>query len=235
MTIEAVLFDAGETLLHPEPSWSDLCISILHERGHEHVTLDEMRRAWVVNGDLFVKAANEGNLFSTSTESSREFWMTLYTKLIAEIGLDDDGAAEEMYRTFSDPKSYGLFEDAVPVLDELASRGIRLGLISNFESWLRTLLDHLAVSDRFEVLAISGDLGWEKPDHRIFRWALDEMHLAPERSMYVGDNPHFDPVPAIELGMHGVLLDRHGRWVNDDLGYPRVSSLTELPALIEAL
>ncbi len=232
--IEAVFFDAGETLLSPQPSWSEICVEILRERGHE-VTVDAMRAAWVQGGQRFVRAADEGTTFSLSKGESRKFWIGLYKELLEVVGISDDDAAEIMYGTFSDPKTYGLFPDAVPTLDELATRGMRLGLISNFESWLKDLLDHLQIADRFEVIAVSGDLGWEKPDPRIFKWALEEMGVLPERSVYIGDSPHFDPGPAIAVGMHGVLLDRHGRWAEFDGEYQRVATLGELPALIETL
>jgi REG-2-like HAD superfamily hydrolase len=234
IVIEAVFFDAGETLLSPQPSWSEICVDILRERGHE-ATVDQMRGAWAKGGQRFVQAADEGRTFSTSKGESRRFWIALYLELLEVIGIEDDEAAERMYQTFSDPKTYGLFPDAVPTLDELSSRGLRLGVISNFESWLRDLLHHLEVTERFEVIAISGDLGWEKPDPRIFKWALEEMGVLAERSMYVGDSPHFDPGPAQAVGMNGVLLDRHGRWVDLEGDYPRIASLGEIPALIESL
>lgn len=234
VVIEAAFFDAGETLLSPQPSWSEICVEILRERGHE-VTVDAMRGAWVKGGQRFVRAADEGTTFSLSKGESRKFWIGLYEELLEVVGVKDDQAAELMYRTFSDPKTYGLFPDVVTTLDELSGRGLRLGLISNFESWLRDLLDHLKLTDRFEVIAVSGDLGWEKPDPRIFKWALEEMGVLAERSLYIGDSPHFDPGPAIAVGMHGVLLDRHGRWAEFDGEYPRIATLGELPGLIETL
>lgn len=228
--IKAVFFDAGETLLSPRPSWSELSTVVLRGRGHD-VGVDALRQAWRHTGQHFLRAADEGRTFSTSHDESHRFWTTLYHDLLEFLGIHDAEAPEVLYRTFSDPENYDLFPDAVPTLDELDRLGIRLGVISNFESWLRGMLRKLQVHDRFEVVAISGDLGWEKPDPRIFKWALEEADVAASEAIHVGDSPHFDAIPATEVGMTGVLLDRFGRWDDLDGDFPRVSSLREIAAL----
>lgn len=232
--IEVVFFDAGETLLSPDPSWSELSARVLQERGHD-VGVDAMRSAWRHTGQRFVDAANEGITFSVSHDESERFWTSLYTDLLAFLGVRDEGAPRALYETFSDPATYVLFEDSLPALDALTARGKRLGVISNFESWLRGLLDRLDVTDRFEVIAISGELGWEKPDPRIFHWALEEAGVTPGAAVHIGDSPHFDPAPAAAVGMHGVLLDRHGRWNDIEVDYPRVTTLHELVDLVDRL
>jgi FMN phosphatase YigB (HAD superfamily) len=97
------------------------------------------------------------------------------------------------------------------------------------------LLDRLDVTEHFDVLAISGELGWEKPDPRIFKWAMEEAGVDAPSSVHVGDSPHFDPAPAAAIGMHGVLLDRHGRWEDDEAEYPRITTLGELVDLVDSM
>ncbi len=229
--ITTAFFDAGETLLGPQPSWSGLSTTILAGRGHD-VNVEQLQAAWRETGQVFLQAADEGKTFSTSHDESHRFWTHLYTELLDHLGVRDTEAPEVLYQTFSDPSNYGLFEDALPALDSLAERGVKLGVISNFESWLAVMLDHLAIRDRFEVLAISGDLGWEKPDPRIFKWAIEEAGAEPHECLHVGDSPHFDAIPAAELGMTGVLIDRYGRWNDLDGTFERVATLRDLVALI---
>lgn len=232
--IEAVFFDAGETILSPRPSWSELSAQVLQKRGHD-VAVDSMRSAFRHTAQHFTRAADEGRTFSTSPGESKRFWTTLYVDLLDFLGIHDEEAPEILYETFSDPENYDLFPDARPTLDELKGRGLRLGVISNFESWLRLLLDRLEVRGLFDVLAISGELGWEKPDPRIFKWAMEEAGVDAAASVHIGDSPHFDPAPAAALGMHGVLLDRHARWDDLEADYPRIAALGELVELVDSL
>ena len=232
--IEAVFFDAGETLLSPQPSWSELSAKVLNDRGHS-VTVEQMREAWRHGGQHFLRAADEGRTFSTSAGESHAFWTTLYTDMLGFLDVADEGAPQELYETFSDPGNYALFPDAVPTIEEFRSRGLKVGVISNFEGWLKTLLDVLGVRELFDVVAVSGDLGWEKPDARIFEWAMNEAGVEPRTSLHIGDSPNFDAQPAHDLGMTGVLLDRHDRWTDLETDYVRVVSLGELVPFVEGL
>lgn len=230
--ITTAFFDAGETLLGPRPSWSGLSTTVLQQRGHD-VTVEGLQLAWRHTAQLFQTAADEGRTFSTSPDESHRFWTNLYTELLSYLGVHDPEAPEVLYQTFSDPSNYDLFPDAVPALDELRTRGVRLGVISNFESWLGVMLEKLGLTEYFDVLAISGDLGWEKPDPRIFKWAMDEAGTEPHECLHVGDSPHFDAIPASELGMHGVLIDRQDRWNELEGDFARISTLRDLASIVD--
>ena len=232
---DVVLFDAGETLLRPEPSFPQLIVQLLRRRGIE-VSHDEP--AWIGTAlgsvframdDLVVNREH----FSTSAERSRAFWTEIYARLLGELGVSDPDAehATYLYDEFSKPEHYALFPDALPALRELAASGYTLGIVSNFESWLTTLLERLGILPLMSVVVISGEEGIEKPDPKIFRLALDRLDASPGRAVYVGDNPRIDVEAALALGMGAVLVDRRG--VHDGFrSAPVVQSLEQVPAAI---
>ncbi|HJP65386.1 MAG TPA: HAD-IA family hydrolase [Actinomycetota bacterium] len=230
MTYRAVFFDAGETLLYPHPSFPELLSVVLRRQGFE-VDPGAVRAELHVVAGEFSKESALG--WSTSPERSRAFWSNLYRILLGQLGIEfTDAVAEAIYATFTDLASYRVFPDVVPTLDRLRDAGLRLGLISNFEEWLERLLEHVGLTPYFDVRAISGVEGMEKPDERIFRLALDRARVSAEQTVYVGDSPEFDTTPAEALGMLGVLLDRRGRF--PDHPGARIVSLEELPAVIGA-
>ena len=232
MTIRAVFFDAGETIVHAHPSFPELLTTVLRREGFD-ADPEIVRQNLYVVTDRFLEASRDGNLWSTSPEKSRVFWASIYRTLLAEMGLPfGDGLAEAIYRTFTDLSNYRLFPDVTPALDRLRQARLTLGLVSNFEGWLDSLLETLGVTPYFDVRVISGIEGVEKPDPRIFRLALERTGAAATESMYVGDNPSFDIEPAESLGMSAVLLDRRGRYP-DHPGI-RITTLDDLPATIEA-
>ena len=234
---DVVLFDAGETLLRPEPSFPELIVKLLRDRGVE-VSHDEPE--WIERALSTVFRAMDDLVvnreqFSTSSERSRAFWSQIYTRLLRELGVDDlDGAhATFLYEEFSDPKHYALFPDALPALRELAGDGYKLGIVSNFEAWLEVLLERLGVMPLMSVVVVSGTEGVEKPDAEIFRRALERVSTTADRAVYVGDNPRIDVRPALELGMGAVLVDRRGVHSGGSVErVPIVRSLEEVPAVI---
>jgi len=232
---DVVLFDAGETLLRPEPSFPELIVRLLRRRGLE-VAHDDPDWIDTALGSVF-RAMDDlvvnREQFSTSAERSRAFWSEIYARLLVKLGVSDPdaGHANYLYDEFSKPEHYALFPDALPALRELAASGYTLGIVSNFESWLTTLLERLGISPLMSVVVVSGDEGIEKPDPKIFRLALDRLDASPERAVYVGDNPRIDVEAALALGMGAVLVDRRG--VHDGFRTsPVVRSLEQVPAVI---
>jgi putative hydrolase of the HAD superfamily len=225
----AVFFDAGETLVHPHPSFPDLFAKILVREGHE-VSPEAIRDRIHVVSDRFREAARTNELWTTSPEKSRRFWHEVYAIFLRDIGIVDAGLADTCYREFTDLANYSLFDDVLPALKLLEEADLTLGVISNFEEWLERLLEQLGVRSYFSVRVISGVEGLEKPDPRIFQLAMERAGVEPGRSVYVGDNPEFDVEPAMAVGMFPVLIDRRDRF--PDAPGVRIASLEELPDVL---
>jgi putative hydrolase of the HAD superfamily len=240
--IKAVFFDAGETLVHPHPSFQELFASICREHGFAVYSWDveevQSRLApHLVDIAHEAESEKQGSRpytgSSLSPSVSRTFWTSLYRRFLRELGIGDEGLASKLFQVFSDISSYSLFDDVLPTLEELRSTGYRLGVISNFERWLEEMLVELRVGDLFHVRVISGIEGVEKPDPAIYRLALDRVGLDGSEAMHVGDSLSMDVEPAQAAGMRAVLLDRIGRYAG--VRCPTIRSLKELPALLSKI
>ncbi len=232
MRFRAVLFDAGETLVHADPTFPGLFSSVLAGEGIESPPQDVLAASKTVF-HRFSEAAAEDDLWTTSPEKSARFWKGVYVRMLETLGLPaTDGLPDRLYATFTDLENYALFEDVPPVLTQLSSI-TSLGVVSNFEPWLDDLLRLRGVRDRFDVCVISGNVGIEKPDPRIYEMALEEAGVGARDAAYVGDNPEFDVWPVIDLGMTPVLIDRRERFPEHE--GTRITDMRELPALLEAL
>ena len=225
--VRAVFFDAGDTILAAHPTFQHRFVEVAAESGatFEKAAVDAayaeaIRRAtWPLDwGDA---------------DGQQQFWKGFYVGILADLGYtkDLDVLAQAMYDAFSDPAGYRLFADALPVLDELERRGLVLGLISNFEPWLREVLDLQGVLHRFATVAISGELGVAKPDRAIFEHALAEAGVSPRETVYVGDSPDADVAGARGAGIAPIMIDRFGRYPEVDA--PRITGLTELLPLLD--
>ena len=234
MRFRAVFFDAGETLVHPVPSFHELFSSIVTREGYPRDADDVVGASRVV-AQRFSDAARENALWTTTPERSRTFWLDVYERMLTALDLPNgDGLRDTLYGAFTDPANYGLFDDVRGALDAVAADGVTLGIVSNFEVWLDDLLVALEVREVFGVRVISGFEGMEKPDPRIYRLALDRAGVAPEDAAFVGDNPEFDVDPPAALGMFPVLIDRRGR--HEDFAGPgvRITDLADLASVLEA-
>lgn len=234
--IEIVFLDAGETILYPHPSFSELFAQVVSDAGTE-VSAEEVEEVRRRLAPHLVDLAEDSGVtegLSLSAESSRTFWTFLYRRFLAELGHEgDETLVEKLFDVFSSTSTYRLYDDALPAMRALTEAGYRLGLISNFERWLEEMLVELEVGHVFDVAVISGIEGVEKPDASIYRLALEKAGVGADRAVHVGDSPGLDVEPARSVGITTVLLDRLDRYAGHD--GPRIASLKELPDLLSKL
>jgi HAD superfamily hydrolase (TIGR01549 family) len=172
-------------------------------------------------------------MWTTSPERSREFWTSVYDRMLGELRVPDgDGLATALHREFTRMENYVLFDDVRPTIAALQEAGLLLGIVSNFEAWLEDWFGLHELVEIFPVRVISGIEGIEKPDERIYRLALKRASVDASDAAYVGDNPEFDVDPPAALGMFPVLIDRRDRF--PDHAGARLRDLRELPAILEA-
>src|SRR6266550_2767586 len=108
----------------------------------------------------------------------------------------------------------------------------RLGVISNADGQIASVLKHCGIADCFQTITDSGLFGCEKPRAEIFQAALREMDVRPEESLYVGDVYSVDYLGATRAGLQAILFDVAGAYSNN--GLKRVESLEELERILTA-
>ena len=101
----------------------------------------------------------------------------------------------------------GLYPCVREVLDVLRER-YPLALVTDAQSaYARAELHRVGLLDYFDPIVVSGDLGYRKPDRRLFQAALDGMNVAAANAMYVGNDMHRDIFGAREAGLTTVMFD----------------------------
>jgi putative hydrolase of the HAD superfamily len=89
-----------------------------------------------------------------------------------------------------------------------ASETFKLGLISNFTyaPVVYASLRQLGISQYFNVIIVSGEVGWRKPHTKIFVEALHRLCISAEEAVYLGDCPMEDIKGAAESGLKSVFV-----------------------------
>ena len=120
------------------------------------------------------------------------------------------------------------------VLRNLSAKGLRLGVISNWDKSAKSILASLGLLDRFEVVVISSEVGISKPDERIFRLATERAGVDPSRCLYVGDNYYDDAVGASAIGMKYIIINRlESLGVEELAGEPLIQDISGILPYLE--
>lgn len=160
-----------------------------------------------------------------------------FAAALASSGVSDPELAADLAQCYDEQLVAGLvlFEDAVSALDQVEPHHI-MGLLSNGPGPMqRRKLDVLGIGHRFRCTVISEEVGFAKPDPRIFHHALDLVGVRPEEALFVGDTLHLDIPGAQAAGVTAVWVNRRGRDL--DPAYPppdhMVANLLEMLPLLE--
>jgi putative hydrolase of the HAD superfamily len=112
----------------------------------------------------------------------------------------------EMYRGISRCR-LRLYPHVREVLDVLRERYPLAAVTDAQSAYARAELHKVGLLHYFDPIIVSGDHGYRKPDRRLFQLALDEMGVAAEHALYVGNDMHRDIFGAQEAGMTTVMVE----------------------------
>ena len=131
-----------------------------------------------------------------------------FVRIVNYVGIDDIELARHLNRIYLKHRyeDIQLYSDVIPTLDALSSNCI-LGLLSNGN----TYPERIGLKDRFSYVIFAQDVGFEKPDPRIFKKALDKVDCAPHELLHVGDSLDSDVIGANNVGVISVWLNRDKR------------------------
>ncbi|MGD1907346.1 MAG: HAD-IA family hydrolase [Leptolyngbyaceae cyanobacterium] len=121
---------------------------------------------------------------------------------------DFDAFFAALYAYFASAEPWVIYPDTYDALERWKSRGIQLGVISNFDSRIYTVLEVLTLADCFQSITISTEVGVAKPDSLIFATALQKHHCNAFEAWHVGDSYRDDYEGARAAVLRGVWLRR---------------------------
>jgi HAD superfamily hydrolase (TIGR01549 family) len=222
MKLRAVLFDVDFTLCRPGPELSPERYERIASRHGVAVDVsryDDAREAAALNLKRHPELLHDDTI-----------WHRFTAEIFVGMGGPEEIASEcatEIEQGWEVSENFELFEDALPVLDELRGAGLRLGLVSN---GIRDLSEFV-VHHRLDVDAVVGSRahGFVKPHPTIFEAALQQLGVAAAEAAMVGDSIEEDVEGARALGMRAILLDRESRHPDIE---ERLTDLYGLPAAL---
>jgi len=204
-----LLFDLDDTILRfsaGQPDCWRLALELHAAHLDDHALL---LRAIVAEGSEFWAPAE------------RAFWgrqnMHAARRLIACSALAGHGVPLDLCHRIADEMTERKealvrpFDGALEALASLRERGHRLGLITNGSSdFQRKKLTRFALEPLFDIILIEGELGYGKPDRRVFERALAFFDVAAADTCMIGDNLEADIAAARGLGIPAIWHDAHG-------------------------
>jgi HAD superfamily hydrolase (TIGR01549 family) len=197
--IRAVLFDAGGTLIHLDGP--RICAAAGIAFSEERFAAAEAAATAEVRGWIL--------RHPQSTDAER--FPLYFDSILRGLGVEEGpGRTEAIRRIAAEHGRANLWSRAghlaAATLDTLHARRYRLGVVSNADGRVRRLLEDAGLASRLDFILDSAEVGFEKPDARIFLAATDRLGLPPAACAYVGDIYDIDIVGAQRAGLEAILI-----------------------------
>ena len=126
------------------------------------------------------------------------------------VGCDDAGVAEriaERYDRCREARTV-LYPGAVETLTWLRASGCRLALLTNGAGGAqRRTIARFQLEPFFDLILVEGELGFGKPDERIYQLALTGLAVAPRHTWMIGDDLEWDVGQPQKMGITGIWID----------------------------
>jgi len=142
-----------------------------------------------------------------------EWWRTIAVNTFETAGVFDQFADfssffSELYIHFGTAKPWFVYPDVLSSLIDWQRQGIELGILSNFDSRIFSVLQSLELSSYFTSITISTQARAAKPDPQIFAIALAKHNCPPEGAWHIGDSIIEDYQGAKAAGLRGIWINR---------------------------
>lgn len=164
----------------------------------------------------------------------RAWWESVAAKSFAAVGVLEvfpnfSAFFQDLFDHFALADPWYVYDDVPEVLESWQQRGIKLGVVSNFDSRLYPVLEVLELAHFFDSVTISTHVGAAKPDPNIFKIALENYDLEPIQAWHIGDSWSEDVIGAEQAGLGAIWLNREAKVIpRPGVALKVVTSLTEL-------
>jgi HAD superfamily hydrolase (TIGR01662 family) len=215
VTLRAVVFDVGETIVDETRAWSAWADWL----GIPRLTFLAVCGAVIASGNPDIR--EPFRIFRPGLDLREELRKREAAGVGDAITVDD------------------LYPDAAECLRAVHAAGYRVGVVGNQPARAEAALSDLGLP--IDLVASSDGWGVHKPDPRFFERIATELALPAGEIAYVGDRLDNDVRPAAAAGMQAIFLRRGPwAWIQQPTGSPpeaalTVESLAELPAALERL
>lgn len=253
--IETLLFDLDDTLILERRSAENSFIETIQQGGlsipperfletifgearqqwHQLSTIEYCRHIGISSweglwADFSGKDENLGRL----RENADEYRFQTWNNSLVRFNIHDKALAERLSSAFPGIRNakHILYPETAEVLSTLQDR-YKLGLITNGApdlQWKKIKGGDL--ENYFNAIAISGEVGYAKPDQRIFDHIIRKLEAIKERTVIIGDSLKSDIKGGLKSGLLTVWINREGRKNNDIQPDYEINTLSELSDIL---
>lgn len=214
MKYKYIFFDVADTLLYKQ---------------NLYINIQKTLLSYDINIDI--KTIKEKHTFLSETitfpdKTSKIFYDYFNTEFLYVLGIIPTKEINDSIYQNVRYLSWEKFND----VEYIKQLHLPMGIISNWDESLSSKLEDY-IGSSFSNIISSNILGISKPNVGIYREAIKQVGYKSSEILYVGNSIKLDIVPALEVGLRPILIDRDN--IFSSFNSEKISSLRELSEILD--
>jgi putative hydrolase of the HAD superfamily len=222
---KAIFFDFGDTLASTNPPYLIRLALAFRDCGY-HVSDGDFESAYLkTDYEVHKKYMERGTI------SPLEYREWFFPKLCKHLSLEGESRIiRERIRTALRGIDYtrSALPGANELIELLKDRGLILGVISNNDGTTQEKCEEVGIKNYFDIIADSTNLGFVKPDSRIFQFVLEKLNISSSEALHIGDLYGSDVLGGLNAGLDVIWLNKRRIQRLDSTQMLEVKSLSEI-------
>ena len=222
MTIDYLLWDFDGTLAYRDGMWTDTLLSVLQRNNITHISKEDIRPLLNIGFTWDSPDSSHKDLFLG--KSWWEYYENYFTEIFRLFNIPETTCtilSTEVKYEYMDKTKWHLFSDVNDALIKSVTAGYKNVILSNHIPELSEIVQNLNIDKYFHKIFSSANIGYEKPNRKIYEYVLHDLKTVHTKCIMIGDNYEADVAGAIRSKIKPILVRKENtksyKWYSKDL------------------
>ncbi|HEY5561392.1 MAG TPA: HAD-IA family hydrolase [Clostridiaceae bacterium] len=201
-----LLWDFDNTLAYRDGMWVSTIYELLNEYGYNHISMKDIR-PFLMSGFPW----HSPEIAHEDFFKDKHWWEYMneyFSSILQKLGIEKTIAniiSENIKSKYLELNKWYLYDDTIYCLKRTVEKGYKNIILSNHVPELKELVMNLGIIDYFVKVYSSADLGYEKPNIKIYEKILKDLNAVESITM-IGDSYTADIQGAKSAGIDAILV-----------------------------
>ena len=202
-----LLWDFDGTLAYRDGKWSGALHSILVNNGITDITIDTLKPYLTKGFTWHNTEKSNKELFGDKTWW--EYYEDNFSNIFIELGIHKNISkkiSKEIKKEYMDIKKWHIYDDTIKTLEVLTNKKYKNIILSNHIPELEKIVKGLGMDKYFIKIYSSGNIGYEKPNSKIYEYVLNDAKININDCIMIGDSYNSDIQGGKKMGIKSILI-----------------------------
>jgi len=202
-----ILWDFDGTLAYRDGMWSATLLSLLNKVGINDILIENIRLYLNTGFTWHNYEYSHKELFNGKTWD--EYYENYFYEIYIKIGINENISKElskNVIIEYMDKTKWFIYDDVIETLEKAVKYGFKNYVLSNHIPELNKIVENVGLKNYFYEICSSANIGYEKPNIKIYEYVLEKLKVAKNACIIIGDSFKADIKGGENIGIKSILV-----------------------------